>query len=179
MGRTTFDRDRVHAYNIRPFVKPDDMNEHKEYLTKEKFEELSKELEYLKKVRRKEVAEDLEYAKSLGDLSENAEYHEARELQGGIEDRVAKLEAMLKSAVIMAPRHSEEVGIGSTVVVKRDGDDKTHTFEVVGSEEVDVTKGKLSIRSPLGEAMVGKRKGQEFVFQSPKGEMRYSIVDVS
>lgn len=154
------------------------MVDQKEYLTQEKFDELNKELEHLRKVKRKEVAEDLEYAKALGDLSENAEYHEARELQASIEDRIFKLENMLKNAVIMSLHHSEAVGIGSSVVVQRDGDKKEHKFEIVGSEEADVSQGKLSIHSPLGEAMVGKKKGEVFSFNSPKGKMSYKIIDI-
>jgi len=86
-----------------------------EYLTKEKYEELVMELDNLKKVKRKEVAESLEYAKSLGDLSENAEYQEAREWQANIEDRIAKLESILKTAEIVSNYHGDTAGIGSTV----------------------------------------------------------------
>src|SRR3989344_210105 len=154
------------------------MPDQKEYLSKQKFQELREELEHLKKVKRKEVAEDLEYAKSLGDLSENAEYHEARELQASIEDRILKLENILSSAVIMTLHHSEVVGIGSTVVVEREGDNKRHKFEMVGSEESDVASGRLSIHSPMGEAMVGKKNGETFSFMSPKGKMTYKIVNI-
>lgn len=150
----------------------------KEYLTQEKYDELVKELEYLKKVKRKEVAEDLEYAKALGDLSENAEYNEARELQASTEDRISKLDMMLKNAVIMTLHHTDAVGIGSTVVLQREGEKETRKFEIVGSEEADVLSGKLSIHSPLGEAMVGKKKGEVFSFVSPKGKMNYKIVDI-
>jgi transcription elongation factor GreA len=154
------------------------MSDQKEYLTKEKFEELNKELDFLRKTKRKEVAEDLEYAKSLGDLSENAEYHEARELQANIEDRIIKLENLLKNSVIMTFHHSEAVGIGSTVLIQKDGDKKSHKFEIVGSEEANVSLGKLSLHSPLGEAMIGKKKGEVFSFSSPKGKMDYRVVEI-
>ncbi|HEY4479641.1 MAG TPA: transcription elongation factor GreA [Candidatus Paceibacterota bacterium] len=154
------------------------MPDQKEYLSKEKHDELAKELDHLRKVRRKEVAEDLEYAKSLGDLSENAEYHEARELQANIEDRIQKLENILQNAEIMQLHHTEAVGIGSTVVVSRDTDGKEHKFEIVGSEEADVSSGKLSIHSPLGEAMLGKRKSESFSFKSPRGVMKYKVVNI-
>ena len=146
-----------------------------EYLTKEKFDELSKELEELKTVRRKEVAEDLEYAKSLGDLSENAEYHEARENQANVEDRIAKLETMLKSAVIMAVHHSELVGIGSIVHIQKEKEKTDHTYKIVGSEEADLSAGKLSIHSPLGEAMIGRKKGDSFIVVTPKGNVHYKV----
>ena len=155
------------------------MPEEKEYLTKEKFTALEKELEHLKTIRRKEVAESLEYAKSLGDLSENAEYQEAREMQENLEERVAKLEVVLQSAVIVSERHGETVGVGSTVTVRREGDSETKTYHIVGSEESDTAAGKISNRSPLGEALMGKKKGDSFEFTAPKGLVKYSIISVN
>lgn len=152
------------------------MPDTKEYLTQEKFDELTKELEYLRKVRRKEVAEDLEYAKSLGDLSENAEYHEARETQAGIEDRIAKLEMVLKTAEIVEHHKSDTVQIGSRVSIQREGEKKAMDFEIVGSEEADASQGKLSFHSPIGVALKGKRKGDSIVVVLPKGKMSYKIV---
>ena len=149
-----------------------------EYLTKEKFEELSKELEYLKTGKRKEVAESLEYAKGLGDLSENAEYHEAREMQANVEDRIKKLEEMLQSASIVSEKHSSTVNIGSTVMVQKKLDKSKQTFMLVGSEEVDVASGKISIHSPLGSALIGKHKGDNAEFQSPRGSVEYTILEV-
>ena len=97
----------------------------KEYLTQEKFDEFKKELSQLKNVRRKEVAESLEYSKALGDLAENAEYHEARDMQATIEDRIAKLEEILESAILVSEKHGDTVSIGSSVTVKKDKDGKT------------------------------------------------------
>lgn len=154
------------------------MDEKTEYLTKEKFDELSKELQELKTVKRKEVAENLEYAKSLGDLSENAEYHEARELQANTEDRIAKLETMLKSAVIMSLHHSEVIGIGSIVNLEKLKDGTKVKYKIVGSEEANLALAKLSIHSPLGSAMIGKRKGDEFKVTTPGGIVEYKIVDI-
>lgn len=154
------------------------MTDRAEYLTQEKYNELAKELTHLKTVRRKEVAENLEYAKSLGDLSENAEYQEARETQANIEDRINKLEMMLKSAVIMKLQHTETVGIGSTVtLVKAGGKDKV-SYKIVGSEEADLAHGKLSINSPLGTAMLGKKNGESFTAKTPGGEVAYAVVDI-
>ena len=154
------------------------MDKEHEYLTKEKFEELKKELEFLKTDKRKEVAESLEYAKGLGDLSENAEYHEARETQASIEDRIAKLESILETAIIVSEKHGGIVNIGSTVVVKKDKSDATQTFSIVGSEEVDVSHGKISIHSPLGGVLIGKKKSEHIVFKSPSGQVGYTIIDV-
>src|SRR3989338_6912970 len=113
------------------------MVDQKEYLTKERFEELSKELDQLKKVKRREVAESLENAKALGDLSENAEYHEARDMQAEIEDRIAKLEQVLKFAEIISSSGSETVAVGSKITVKRESDGTLNEFTIVGSEETD------------------------------------------
>lgn len=154
------------------------MEEKKEYLTKEKYSELTKELEYLKTEKRKEISEHLEYSKSLGDLSENAEYHEAREEQATVEDRIMKLEMVLKTAIIAETKHTEVVGIGSTVVIKKESENKTNKYKIVGSEESNVVAGKLSIISPLGEAMLGKKKGDKFSFKTPTGIMNYKIIDI-
>lgn len=154
------------------------MAQESEYLTKEKFEELSKELEHLKTDKRKEVAENLEYSKGLGDLSENAEYHEAREMQANVEDRIKKLEEMLKSASIVSDKHGSTVSIGSVVVVQKIQDKTKQTFTLVGSEEVDIANGKISIHSPLGSALMGKRKGDQTEFQSPRGPVGYTILEV-
>ena len=154
------------------------MADEKEYLTKEKFAELEAELEHLKTVRRKEVADSLEYAKSLGDLSENAEYQEAREMQENLEERVGKLELVLNSAVIVSEHHSDVVGVGSVVVIQRDGEQSTKRYLIIGSEEANTAEGKLSNRSPLGEALMGKRKGDAFAFTAPKGLVKYTIVSI-
>jgi transcription elongation factor GreA len=150
-----------------------------EYLTQEKYDELFAELEFLKHTRRKEIADDLEYAKSLGDLSENYEYQAARELQANIEERIAKLEAIIKYAVIVAMHHSDVVGVGSTATVTRDGDKDSRTYYIVGSEEVDTASGKISNSSPLGQALMGKKKGEQFTFTTPKGTATYTIVDIA
>jgi transcription elongation factor GreA len=156
------------------------MKEEREYLTKEKFEQLSNELKDLKTVKRKEVAESLDYARGLGDLSENAEYHEARELQANIEDRISKLESMLKNATIMSGEatHGEHVRIGTSVTVEKHGEKVQRKFKIVGSEETDMAQGKLSNRSPLGAAILGRKVGESFSFVSPAGTMTYKIISV-
>ena len=155
------------------------MDEPKEYLTQEKFKELSSELERLKKTTRREIAENLESAKSLGDLSENAEYHEARDMQAATEDRIAKLENILKAAVIVSEKrhHTDAIGIGSTVTLERDGK-KEETFTLVGSEEVNVKIGKISIHSPIGESLLGKRKGDSFTYEAPSGKIGGKILEI-
>ena len=154
------------------------MEEDKVYLSKEKLEELGKELEHLVNVGRKEIAQKLEYAKSLGDLSENAEYQDARDAQATAEDRISTLEALLKSAVVISGKKGDVIDVGSIVSVKKNGETTERTFTLVGSEEANISQGKISNKSPMGEAMVGKRKGDEFVFRAPSGEARYTITDV-
>src|SRR3954468_3151780 len=109
-----------------------------EFISQEKFEELTRELEELDTTRRREVAEQLEYARSLGDLSENAEYQEAREMQAAVEERIGKLESILKNAKIVEGSKSDMVGMGSVVTVQATGkgasDDK-RTYTIVGAEE--------------------------------------------
>ncbi|MCC7004661.1 transcription elongation factor GreA [Candidatus Nomurabacteria bacterium] len=155
------------------------MKEEKQYLTKEKFDELNLELTNLKTIKRKEVAENLEQAKSLGDLSENAEYHAAREMQANIEERIAKLESVIKSAVIVSPHHSDSVDVGSTVTVQKVGEKDTKVYNIVGLEEIDTTKGRISHASPLGKSLMGKKKGETFSFNTPSGKKDYKVVDIA
>jgi len=154
------------------------MDEKREYLTKQKYEELVAELKDLKNIKRKEVAEALDYARGLGDLSENAEYHEARANQADVEDRISKLEGILKNTTMVEDRHGDHAVIGSTVVVEKKDGTKKMTLMIVGSAESDISAGKISNRSPIGAAVLGKKKGESFSFNSPSGKMEYKVVDV-
>jgi transcription elongation factor GreA len=151
-----------------------------EYLTPEKKLELEQELSMLKSVRRKEIADALEYAKSLGDLSENAEYHQAREDQANCEDRIAHIEQILKNAVITSGTHKAGViEVGSTVTIQKKGEKTEKTIILVGSEEADSVSGKISNESPLGKALLGKGKGDKVVVSAPKGEIEYSVKQIA
>ena len=144
------------------------MSTETQYLTNEKFAELTKELEHLKSNRRKEVAEQLEYAKRLGDLSENAEYHQAREEQALVEDRISRLENLLKNATISAQGGSDIIIVGSTVRLQKDGDNtKSYVYTIVGSEEADMSQGKVSNMSPLGSALLGHKEGDKIQVSTP------------
>ncbi len=154
------------------------MSEKEQYLTREKLEEFRKEVDFLKTDRRKKVAENLEYAKKLGDLSENAEYHEARQEQAEIEDRINYLEGVLKNAIITDGYYGEGVGIGSTIKIKKDGESEVKIYKIVGSEEADMLQGKLSNLSPLGSALIGKKKGDSVTVNTPKGKINYSIINI-
>jgi transcription elongation factor GreA len=155
------------------------MNDTKQYLTQEKITELNTELEQLRTVRRKEVAEHLEYAKKLGDLSENAEYQEAREEQAEVENRINHLEAVLKEAIVVDERKRDTAGIGSQVTVQKKGESAERTYRIVGSEESNTAEGKVSNVSPIGAALLGKKKGDTVMFQTPKGQVSYTIVSVA
>jgi len=149
-----------------------------ELMSQEKFEELTRELDELRTVRRREVAEQLEYARSLGDLSENAEYQEAREMQAAVEERIGKLEHTLKRAKIVRAGKSDTVAMGSSVSVQKVGGDDKHNYVIVGAEEADILQGKVSYHSPLGSALMGKKKGDEFSFHTPRGTQKYKILKV-
>ena len=118
----------------------------------------------------------MEYAKSLGDLSENAEYHEARDNQATIEDRIAKLEELLKTAKIVSTHDTNLVNVGSVVTVEKE--DKKFVYTIVGSEESDVVANKISIKSPFGQAILNKKKGEMFTFTAPSGELSYKVLDI-
>ncbi len=148
------------------------------YLSKEKFDELTKELEHLKTVRRREIAEQLEYARSLGDLSENAEYEEARNLQAATEDRIRQIENELSHVRIIEHTKGNAVTLGSFVTIQKQGEKSEHEYEIVGSAEANMQEHKISHLSPLGAALMAKKKGDTFAFETPKGAQKYKIVGI-
>jgi transcription elongation factor GreA len=148
-----------------------------QYLSKEKFEELSNELKHLKTDKRKEIAELLDYTKKLGDLSENAEYHEARDQQGKLEDRIAYLENLLKTAKIETVISGDVIGVGCTVEVEKEGGSKMKC-KIVGSEEADLLSGKVSHLSPLGKSLLGMKRGDKVSVSTPKGMVSYKILNI-
>src|SRR3989344_5328493 len=145
------------------------MTDEKEYLSHEKLKELTKELEELSTSKRKEVAEALEQAKSLGDLRENSEYQEARAAQASLEERIAYLSGVLKHAVIVDTHHTNKVEVGARVKIKRSPDGTVQDVQIVGSSEADFNGGKVSNESPIGRAMMGKKKGDLFGVKTGKG----------
>lgn len=148
------------------------------YITEDKKKSLIEELEYLKTVKRKEILESLEAARALGDLSENAEYHQAREDQGKTEDRINQIEYMLQSAVVVKKHSSSQVEIGTTVKVKKDNCKDTLTYHIVGAEEADMSENKISNKSLIGQSLVGKEKGEVVPISTPKGLVKYTIIDI-
>ena len=154
------------------------MNDETNYLSKEKFDELTAELEHMKTVRRREIAEQLEYARSLGDLSENAEYEEARNLQAATEDRIRVIEGELSRARIIEHSKGNTVSLGTFVTIQKQGEKEEHTYEIVGSAEANMQEHKISHLSPLGSALMEKKKGDTFAFDTPKGAQKYKIVGI-
>lgn len=149
-----------------------------EYLTQAKFDEFKRELDVLKTEKRTEIAKQLEYAKSLGDLSENAEYHEARNSQAVVEDRINHLEHLLRTASIVSDHKTDTVAVGSTITLTKVSDHSKRSITLVGSEESNAAEGKISVSSPLGRALLGKKKGETFSFETPSGAMSYKVLAI-
>lgn len=154
------------------------MDTEHEYITPEKRKALEAELADLKGTKRKTILEALEFAKSLGDLSENAEYHQAREEQGRLEDRIMKIETILKNSIVVSKHHTTSVEVGSTVTVQKEGTKDNKKYTIVGTEEADMSTGHISNRSPLGEALLMKKKGDVASFETPKGIIKYKVLDI-
>jgi transcription elongation factor GreA len=149
----------------------------KEFITLEKKTELESELLERKTVLRDQIGERVATARALGDLSENAEYHAARGEQGKNESRIMEIESILKRAEIITRSDSGRVELGATVVVEKDGEQKT--FMIVSDTEADITTGKISISSPIGSAMMGKKNNESFTIVTPRGEVTYTIISIS
>jgi len=150
-----------------------------DYITEEKKQELLRELADLRGPKRKEILNALEYAKSLGDLSENAEYHQAREDQAKLEERIRKVESIIQNSEVVSSSGGDIIRIGSKIVVQKAGDKEPKNFIMVGSAEASMAEGKISNRSPFGAALFGKTKGDSVSFQTPNGTANYKIINVS
>jgi transcription elongation factor GreA len=146
------------------------------YLTKEGLDNLKKELERLETIERREVAEKLKLAISFGDISENAAYDDAKEALGFLEGKILELKETICSAKIIEKNGAKGVQIGSLVSLVCEG--KKVEFQIVGPEEADVFKGKISYESPLGKLMLGKEKGAKVVLKTPGGQVNYEITGI-
>lgn len=147
------------------------------YLSKSGLEKLKNELVELKTKKRQEIAARLEHAKSLGDLSENAEYQEAKEEQSLVESQIAELEETLRNAVIIAEGLGTDlVRVGSTVRVRSDRGEEV--YHIVGSEEANPLAGKISNESPLGHAFLGRKVGETVEVKTPGGTAKYEILEI-
>jgi transcription elongation factor GreA len=146
------------------------------YLTREGLKKMKKELEYLERVKRKEVSERIKQTASQGDLSENAGYDAAKEEQGFVEGRIKELKEVISQAEVIEKKEGDKVQIGSFVVLgSEDGEEK---FQIVGPEEADILNGKISFKSPLGEALLDKKKGDTVKIETPSGPKEYKIIEI-
>jgi transcription elongation factor GreA len=149
-------------------------------MTAEGYARMEEELRHLKSVARPEVIKAIAEAREHGDLSENAEYHAARERQSFIEGRVGELEDKISRAEIIDPStlSGDTVKFGATVrVVDEDSDEET-TYQIVGEIEADVKRGKIAVTSPLARALIGKSLGDSVEVATPKGQKAYEILEV-
>jgi transcription elongation factor GreA len=155
------------------------MDERPVLLTKEGLRQLEVELDQLVQVRRTEIAERIRHARDFGDISENAEYTEAKNEQSLVEGRIQTLEAMIRNAVLIEdePREDGVVTVGASVTVTDDDGDET--YAIVGAAEADPLHGRISNESPLGRALLGHRAGDEVEWTSPSGTSRVTILAVS
>lgn len=154
-----------------------DLSERGAVVTKQGFEKAKEELALLRDVKRLEVSEKIKSAKEMGDLSENAEYHSAKEEQAFIESRIKELDHLIKFASITeGPVDANTVEVGNTVKVKGKSGERTYT--IVGFNEAEPAVGKISNESPLGRAIVGKKTGDIVSFESPSGKNEITIVSI-
>lgn len=153
------------------------MTSKKIYLTQAGLDELKKEHAELNTVRRPEVVERVSSARDQGDLSENAEYHAAREELSFIDGRIDELEELLKNVVIIQDTKGSTVALGSKVTLKVNGKDEA--YSVVGEWEADPRERKISHESPLGKALIGKKIGETVEVEAPAGKITYTVVSVS
>ncbi len=153
------------------------MNDKDLVLTKEGLQKLEEELDDLKSVHRREVNERIRQAKEFGDISENAEYEDAKQEQAFVEGRILKVESMIRNARIIDASlyNSDEVHLGATVKVKDAKSGQLHEFTIVGSTEADPVNHRLSNESPLGSALMGKKKGETVAVTTPRGIMSYKV----
>ncbi len=148
-------------------------------MTRAGFNALDEELKTLKTVDRPSVIRAIAEAREHGDLSENAEYHSAREKQSFIEGRIKELEGILSLAEVIDPsKLSGAIKFGATVTIVDEDNDEERTYQIVGETEADIEAGKLNIRSPLARALIGKEEGDSVEVRTPGGERSYEVVTI-
>jgi transcription elongation factor GreA len=152
------------------------MNNKPVYLTAEGLAKLKAELDHLVTVERPRVASRIHDAKLDGDITENAEYEDAKQEQSFLEGRIGTLEAQLKNAEVIEPGNGDRVGIGSKVVIR--GEDGPETFTIVGSAEAAPREGRISNESPVGAALMGHKKGDKVTVQAPAGAVIFTVVSI-
>lgn len=149
-------------------------------ITKEGLQMIKQELEKLKTKDRKEVVEAIKEARAHGDLSENAEYDAAKERQGMLEAKINELESKMSKFDVIDIKSikSDKVVFGATVKIENIETDEVKTYRIVGPDEADISKGDISVVSPLARALIGKKVGDETVVNAPGGETEYEIIGI-
>lgn len=149
-------------------------------LTEDGYKKLVDELKYLKGPRKIEVAERLKVARDFGDLSENSEYDEAKNEQALLETKIAELEETLRNAKVVADDEitTKKAGVGTQVTLYDYEFEEEVTYSIVGATEVDISKNKISNESPVGKAVIGKKKGEDFEVETPQGVSKYRLIDI-
>lgn len=148
-------------------------------MSKEGYAKLEKELDYLKSIRRAEVAQKLKEARAFGDLSENAEYDEAKNEQAILEANIAEMEKTLENAIIVDNISVHEVGMGSVVELLDMKKNQKKKFQIVGTNEASPVDGKISDESPIGKAVMKKKVGERFTVEAPVGTLEFEVLDIS
>lgn len=153
----------------------------KKQMSREGFEKLEEKLTYLVTVRRAEVAQKLKEARAFGDLSENAEYDEAKNEQGILEAEIAELENTIANAEVVDDDSIsvDEIGMGSIIEIRRKGEEKIQKLQIVGTNEANAKEGKISDESPIGKGALRKRVGDTFIVEAPVGELTFEVVAIS
>jgi len=149
-------------------------------ITKAGYEALKEQVRHLKSVERPEVIRAIAEARAHGDLSENAEYDAAKERQGFVEGKISDLEHKIASADVIDPKtvRTDSVVFGCTVVLENSETEKEVQYQLVGPDESDVSQRRISVSSPVGRAMIGKRVGDAIVVQAPGGRRQYELIDI-
>jgi transcription elongation factor GreA len=149
-------------------------------LTPEGYEKLKEEIEYLSTVKRREVADRIRVAREFGDIAENAEYDDAKNEQALLEHRIATLEERLRNARVLNKKDvaKDVVSVGSKVRLRDISAKQTVEYRIVGSAEADPTQNKLSNESPVGKAIIGKKKGETVEVVAPRGSMKFKILEI-
>ncbi len=148
------------------------------YLTAEGKADMEQELSRLKEVERPALAERLKEAVAMGDLKENADYHDTREKMSLMDGRIMYLEETLRDAVIVERGSTDEVSIGSTVIIREEGFDEDEQYIIVGPAEANPREGKISQKSPIGAALLGHKKGDTVKVNAPNGKLTFKIQDI-
>ena len=154
------------------------MGEKEIVLTEEGYKKLEEEIKYLKGAKKMEIADKIREAREFGDLSENSEYEEAKNEQGLLEAKIIEMENTLRTAKIVAKISTKSVGIGVTVVLYDYEYKEEIEYHMVGANEVDIVNNKISMESPVGKALYGKKKDESVEVTTPSGTIKYKIVEI-